>query len=565
MRTTFLTAAVLTLSFALPAAADAHVTVQPTSVPAGGEDTRLAVRVPNEMDNASTVKLDLQLPPGFAAVSFEPNPGWTVKVTKTKLATPIHTDDGDITEAVSRIAWTGDGKDGSIPPGAFKDFGLSVLVPGKAGGQADLQGTPDLQQRQDRPLDRPARLRHPRPRRRRHRGLRRSARGGDGYTGGRHAGADRGAGCQVLIKQRPRDRRADRRRPRAGCRRCGARRYEAPPDGDALSHQIGEYSAAVVRSPLANGRSRPQPPVTPRWALLFTVALMASCGGSEKPPGTAAETATPTTDSVAERPASPGSAANAYIGSIAVDPRSGVMYLGTGMGMFRVERRGATPERVVGKLMTPGGEGSVSSNLFLRAAGPGELLASGHPEGGALPENLGLIRSTDGGATWTPVAQLGRADYHLLELFRGRVVAVEAEGSGVLVSNDGGRSFEERAPPAAPVDLAVDPSDAARMIVSTEQGVFTSTDDGRSWRPRDAPASARLSWAGNGMLYAADSRGQVSVSADEGQTWTQRGTIGVGPNALAVGGGKLYASVANGEVRSSADGGKTWQRYAKLV
>jgi uncharacterized protein YcnI len=133
MRTTILITAVLILSFALPAAADAHVTVQPTSVPAGGEDTRLAVRVPNEMDNASTVKLDLQLPPGFAEASFEPNPGWTVKVTKAKLATPIHTDDGDITEGVTRITWTGDGKDGSIPSGGFKDFGLSVLVPGKAG------------------------------------------------------------------------------------------------------------------------------------------------------------------------------------------------------------------------------------------------------------------------------------------------------------------------------------------------------------------------------------------------------------------------------------------------
>jgi uncharacterized protein YcnI len=133
MRITIIITAVLALGFALPAAADAHVTMQPTSVPAGGEDTRLAVRVPNEMDNASTVKLDLQLPPGFAEASVEPNPGWTVKVTKTKLATPIHTDDGDITEAVSRITWTGDGKDGSIPPGGFKDFGLSVLVPGKAG------------------------------------------------------------------------------------------------------------------------------------------------------------------------------------------------------------------------------------------------------------------------------------------------------------------------------------------------------------------------------------------------------------------------------------------------
>ena len=133
MRRTTLAAVAVTLSLALPAVATAHVTVQPTSVPAGGEDTRLVVRVPNELDNASTVKVDLQLPPGFASVSYEPSPGWSVKVTKAKLAKPVHTDDGDITEGVTRITWTGDGKQGSIPPGAYKDFPLSVLVPGKAG------------------------------------------------------------------------------------------------------------------------------------------------------------------------------------------------------------------------------------------------------------------------------------------------------------------------------------------------------------------------------------------------------------------------------------------------
>jgi uncharacterized protein YcnI len=125
--------AALALGFAIPATAQAHVTLHPDTVPAGGEDTLLSVRVPNERDNASTVKVDLQLPPGFAAASFEPVAGWTAKVTKSRLATPIKTDDGEITEGVSRITWTGDGKQGSIPPGGFQDFGLSVLVPGKAG------------------------------------------------------------------------------------------------------------------------------------------------------------------------------------------------------------------------------------------------------------------------------------------------------------------------------------------------------------------------------------------------------------------------------------------------
>jgi periplasmic copper chaperone A len=43
-------------ALAAPAAAQAHVTLQPTEVPAGGF-TRLDVRIPNERDNADTTKV----------------------------------------------------------------------------------------------------------------------------------------------------------------------------------------------------------------------------------------------------------------------------------------------------------------------------------------------------------------------------------------------------------------------------------------------------------------------------------------------------------------------------
>jgi uncharacterized protein YcnI len=133
MRRTTTIAIGLMLALGLPAAAQAHVTVQPTSAPAGASDMLLDVRVPNERDDADTTKLQLQLPDGFVQASFQPVPGWTAKVTTTKLATPIKTDDGEFTQQVSEITWTGHGSDGRIPPGAFQDFGLSVLVPDKAG------------------------------------------------------------------------------------------------------------------------------------------------------------------------------------------------------------------------------------------------------------------------------------------------------------------------------------------------------------------------------------------------------------------------------------------------
>ena len=126
--------AALSAALVLPAAADAHVTVQPREAPAGAF-TRIDVRVPNEKDDQGTTKVDLQLPPGFAFVSYEPQPGWKVDVKREQLDTPIKIEEGfEVDEQVTRITWTGDGKTGIVAPGQFKDFGLSVRIPaGKAG------------------------------------------------------------------------------------------------------------------------------------------------------------------------------------------------------------------------------------------------------------------------------------------------------------------------------------------------------------------------------------------------------------------------------------------------
>jgi uncharacterized protein YcnI len=117
------------MALALPGAAAAHVTVQPGTAPAKAFVVE-NVRVPTEESNASTIKVAVQFPPGFAEVSYQPVPGWKVNVKKTKLATPVKTDEGDtITEQVSEITWSG----GKIAPGQFQDFPVSLQMPDKAG------------------------------------------------------------------------------------------------------------------------------------------------------------------------------------------------------------------------------------------------------------------------------------------------------------------------------------------------------------------------------------------------------------------------------------------------
>lgn len=125
---TALAAAALAAAALLPATAAAHVTVVPKTAPAGSY-TVLDVRVPNERDDKPTTTVDVKLPPGFTAASFQPVPGWDVRVIREQLSTPIETENGPISEQVSRIVWSG----GEIPPGAFQDFPISVQIPDRAG------------------------------------------------------------------------------------------------------------------------------------------------------------------------------------------------------------------------------------------------------------------------------------------------------------------------------------------------------------------------------------------------------------------------------------------------
>ncbi|WP_329519083.1 YcnI family copper-binding membrane protein [Spirillospora sp. NBC_01491] len=107
----------------LATAASAHVTVNPGTAEQGGY-TKVSFRVPNERDDAGTTKVRVDLPADhpLASVSVRPVPGWTVKVDKSRLPTPVQTEGGELTEAVTRITWTG----GRIEAGQFQEFDVSM-------------------------------------------------------------------------------------------------------------------------------------------------------------------------------------------------------------------------------------------------------------------------------------------------------------------------------------------------------------------------------------------------------------------------------------------------------
>jgi hypothetical protein len=288
---------------------------------------------------------------------------------------------------------------------------------------------------------------------------------------------------------------------------------------------------------------------------LLAAAALGACGGEDDAagePGT--PLAVPWLDPDGEFP---------VVGSLAVNPADGTLWMATNTGLFRVPGEGKRPAKVTGKLTTPDGAGEISAQLVVRFAGPDELLGSGHPSAdSSLPPALGLIRSEDAGKTWTSVSELGTSDFHAIELSGDRLIGGLFGQAQVLVSGDDGRSWETRAAPRPLVDLEINPADPAKWIASTADGVYVSRDEGGTWRAIDPTPNSYFAWAAPGALYRLDPGGPLMLSRDGGGNWKEVGSTGGEPQALVAADERtLYAILLDGSVKRSTDGGATWSVF----
>ncbi|MEU6349319.1 YcnI family protein [Streptomyces sp. NPDC047072] len=112
----------------LSSPAFAHVSVAAEGTAAKGGYAVVDFKVPNERDNASTTKLEVNFPTDhpLASVMPEPMAGWKIEVTKSKLAKPLTLHGEQISEAVSKVTWTATSAANGIQPGYFEKFPVSI-------------------------------------------------------------------------------------------------------------------------------------------------------------------------------------------------------------------------------------------------------------------------------------------------------------------------------------------------------------------------------------------------------------------------------------------------------
>jgi len=231
--------------------------------------------------------------------------------------------------------------------------------------------------------------------------------------------------------------------------------------------------------------------------------------------------------------------------------RAGALFIATHGGLW-VARDGQTQARRVGE--------SQQDIMGFSVLSKGRFIGSGHPHPSQqdLPPNLGLIESRDGGNSWRNISLNGEADFHVLESSGSRVYGFDGTQGRLMVSSDGGRSWQQRMPPAGVFGLAVDPTDRDRVVASTQRGLFSSTNAGKGWRPADERLAGLLAWPRRGQLYLVDGQGQVRLSSDGGRRWRVVGSLGGQPAAFIASGTDLYAALGDGSVQRSNDGGRSW-------
>jgi photosystem II stability/assembly factor-like uncharacterized protein len=177
--------------------------------------------------------------------------------------------------------------------------------------------------------------------------------------------------------------------------------------------------------------------------------------------------------------------------------------------------------------------------------------------------HLGLIESTDAGASWVTRSLSGQADFHSLTYRHGTVYGHDATSGALRVSTDK-QTWDDRAHIAA-ADIAVSPAEPDTLLATTKQGVARSTDGGRSFSSGDRQVQLLLAWPAASTLYGLDPGGTLSLSADAGNTWRKTGTLPGGPpHAFAAVDERHLLAASETGIYESRDGGATFTQLLPI-
>jgi periplasmic copper chaperone A len=108
---------------ALAGSAQAHVVFAPAEAVAG---SYYAGEFPigHGCTGAATTAVRIEVPEGILTARPRPKPGWTIKIERAPLATPVVSDGEEQRDRVAAITWRG-----NLPAEQFDGFGVMLKLP----------------------------------------------------------------------------------------------------------------------------------------------------------------------------------------------------------------------------------------------------------------------------------------------------------------------------------------------------------------------------------------------------------------------------------------------------
>lgn len=242
-----------------------------------------------------------------------------------------------------------------------------------------------------------------------------------------------------------------------------------------------------------------------------------------------------------------------HIHGIALDPTdASILYVATHSGLLRLDDDGdwsyvgTTRDDFMGFTAHP--------------TDPKTFFASGHPRAGG---NFGVIRSTDGGATWTKVGADG-VDFHAMAVSAADPQRLYGFWRGSIQRSDDAGATWANAGAIGASAIATHPTERDTAYVATTRSLHRSTDAGKTWTEVAGAGPALgvlVDQAEPSTIYVGTQQG-IRKTTDEGRTWSdltlpQAGTFAAFATHRATPGLVYAASYQNGIYRST-DGGATW-------
>ena len=249
----------------------------------------------------------------------------------------------------------------------------------------------------------------------------------------------------------------------------------------------------------------------------------------------------------------PGQAKTAvsHVHALVTNPADGSLLAATHEGVFKIENGAAA---LVGK--------GRQDTMGLAVIGPDQFYASGHPEPGkGTSPHLGLIKSIDATTTWTAMSMEGQADFHSLAPTKTGVYGYNSVTSTLMHSEDG-KEWTDLLKTGL-YDIAADPQDPERLLLTTEEGVQTYQ---RGATPELIPGTAGIAfieWVDDGSVIGLKVDGRVVVSDDEGLSWSPAGNVTGDIEAFGAGPDAWQVATSDG-IFESVDKGATWDKILDL-